>query len=210
MRKAPMSLQDLRRRIYVKAKAEQSWRFWGLYMHVCKTETLREAYRLAKKNKGAPGIDGVTFEAVEAQGVARFVEQLRKELLERTYRPLRVCGATWREPACVRASAGSGGVVDRCTTHSVCSTTTGSDTSGHRRKPLRPISHITLGKKCVGARSAGNPHAACEEAGAGDGVTDILTRARRRKLRTQPRRALRATAPALDPTRLKGCAARPE
>ena len=90
MRKAPMSLQDLRRRIYVKAKAEQSWRFWGLYMHVCKTETLREAYRLAKKNKGAPGIDGVTFEAVEAQGVARFVEQLRKELLEHTYRPLRV------------------------------------------------------------------------------------------------------------------------
>ena len=90
MIKAPVDLQDLRRRIYVKAKAEPLWRFWGLYVHVCKTETLREAYRLAKKNNGAPGIDGVTFEAVEAQGVDGFVEQLRRELSERTYRPLRV------------------------------------------------------------------------------------------------------------------------
>jgi RNA-directed DNA polymerase len=53
-------LQDLRRRIYVKAKAEPSWRFWGLYVHVCKTETLRAAYEMAKQNDGAPGVDGVT------------------------------------------------------------------------------------------------------------------------------------------------------
>jgi RNA-directed DNA polymerase len=58
MIKAPVSLQDLRRRIYRKAKAEPTWRFWGLYVHVCKLETLREAYRLAKQNNGAPGIDG--------------------------------------------------------------------------------------------------------------------------------------------------------
>ncbi len=43
MIKAPISLQDLRRSLYVKAKAELSWRFWGLYVHVCKMETLREA-----------------------------------------------------------------------------------------------------------------------------------------------------------------------
>ncbi len=60
MRKASSSLQDLRRRLYVKAKTEGSWRFWGLYVHVCQRETLREAYRLAKRNNGAPGIDGVT------------------------------------------------------------------------------------------------------------------------------------------------------
>ena len=48
MIKAPMDLQDLRRRIYAKAKAEPSWRFWGLYVHVCKTETLQAAYKLAK------------------------------------------------------------------------------------------------------------------------------------------------------------------
>src|SRR6266536_846597 len=55
MTKAPISLQDLRRRLYVKAKAEPTWRFWGLYVHVCKRETLREAYLLAKANDGAPG-----------------------------------------------------------------------------------------------------------------------------------------------------------
>ena len=42
MTKASGSLQDLRRGIYVKAKAEPSWRFWGLYVHVCKMETLQE------------------------------------------------------------------------------------------------------------------------------------------------------------------------
>ena len=50
------------------AKAETSWRFWGLYVHVCKLDTLREAYALAKKNDGAPGSDGMTFAAIEAQG----------------------------------------------------------------------------------------------------------------------------------------------
>src|SRR4051812_50179417 len=89
MTKPPVDLQDLRRRIYVKAKAEPSWRFWGLYVHVCKRETLDEAYWLAKKNNGAPGVDGVTFEAIEAGGVESFLEQLRDELVHRTYRPPR-------------------------------------------------------------------------------------------------------------------------
>jgi RNA-directed DNA polymerase len=90
MRKAPINLQDLRRRLYVKAKAEPTWRFWGLYVHVSKLETLREAYRLAKSNDGAPGIDGVTFEAIEAEGLEEFLEQLREELVERRYRPQRL------------------------------------------------------------------------------------------------------------------------
>ncbi len=55
MRKAPIELRDLRRRIYVKAKAEPEWRFWGLFVHVCKMETLR---------------DGVTFESIEASETA--------------------------------------------------------------------------------------------------------------------------------------------
>src|SRR5215217_5398822 len=90
MTKAPISLQDLRRRIYVKAKAEPSWCFWGLYVHICKLETLREAYQLAKANNGAPGSDGVTFEAIEASGLDVFLEQLRYELATRTYRPMRL------------------------------------------------------------------------------------------------------------------------
>ena len=87
MTKAPISLQDLRRRLYIKAKAETAWRFWGLYVHICKRETLREAYRMAKANDGAPGIDGVTFAAVEAEGTEQFLDQLHEELVQRTYRP---------------------------------------------------------------------------------------------------------------------------
>jgi RNA-directed DNA polymerase len=89
MTTASISLQDLQRRLYVKAKAEKDWRFWGLYVHVSKLETLRAAYAMAKQNDGAPGIDGVTFEAIEAAGVEPFLAQLRDELVSRTYRPLR-------------------------------------------------------------------------------------------------------------------------
>ncbi len=89
MIKTPIDLQDLRRKIYSKAKADTAWRFWGLYVHVCKRETLHEAYALAKKNNGAPGIDGVTFEAIEAGGVESFLEQLRDELAAHRYRPMR-------------------------------------------------------------------------------------------------------------------------
>jgi RNA-directed DNA polymerase len=89
MTKAPISLQDLRRSLYVKAKAEPPWRFWGLYVHVCKIETLREAYQMARKNDGAPGIDGVTFEAIEESGAESFLGQIREELVSNTYRPMR-------------------------------------------------------------------------------------------------------------------------
>jgi RNA-directed DNA polymerase len=89
MTAVPISLQDLRRRIYVKAKAEKDWRFWGLYVHVVKRETLHAAYKIAQENNGAPGLDGVTFEAIEAAGVEPFLAQLRDELVARTYWPLR-------------------------------------------------------------------------------------------------------------------------
>ena len=89
MTKASIKLQDLRRRIYIKAKSEPEWRFWGLYVHVCKLETLEEAYKLAKENNGAPGIDGVTFEKIEEQGRWEFLTQLKEELENKTYQPLR-------------------------------------------------------------------------------------------------------------------------
>jgi RNA-directed DNA polymerase len=88
MIKAPINLQDLRRSLYVKAKAEPAWRFWGLYIHVCKMETLHEAYRMAKSNNGAPGMDGVTFEAIEESGEEGFLKQIRDELVTHTYRPM--------------------------------------------------------------------------------------------------------------------------
>jgi RNA-directed DNA polymerase len=90
MTKSPIGLQDLRRRIYVKAKAEPTWRFWGLYVHVCKMETLREAYQMARSNNGAPGIDGVTFDAIEESGVEGFLKQIQDELVQNTYQPMPV------------------------------------------------------------------------------------------------------------------------
>jgi len=88
MRKASMSLQELRRKIYIKAKADKQWRFWGLYCHISKAEVLREAYRLARANNGAPGIDGKSFEDIEAEGLEGFLEGIRQELHDRRYRPM--------------------------------------------------------------------------------------------------------------------------
>jgi len=87
MSKAPIDLQDLRRRIYRKAKSDKTHRFWGLYGHIAKEQTLREAYRRAKRNGGAPGTDGQTFAAIEAQGLAGFLEALREDLLTGRYEP---------------------------------------------------------------------------------------------------------------------------
>jgi RNA-directed DNA polymerase len=87
MRKAPISLQDLRRRIYHKAKSEPTHRFWGLFVHVTNFQTLHEAYRVAKHNGGAAGIDGQTFEAIEQAGRWRFLAELRQELLSGRYQP---------------------------------------------------------------------------------------------------------------------------
>ncbi len=88
MTKASIRLQELRRRIYSKAKTEKNWRFWGLYCHISKKEVLRESYRQSRANKGAAGIDGKSFEDIEKEGAEGFLEGIRQELLTRTYKPL--------------------------------------------------------------------------------------------------------------------------
>ena len=87
MTKAPSDLQDLRRRIYRKAKSDKTHRFWGIFVHVAKVSTLEEAYRIAKGNKGAPGIDGQGFDDIEAAGVPEFLAAIREELLTGRYEP---------------------------------------------------------------------------------------------------------------------------
>ena len=89
MTKPSIGLQDLRRKIYLKAKADKAWRFWGLYVHICKLETLQWAYEDAKGNNGAPGVDGVTFEDIEKAGLDNFLRQLQNELISNTYLPMR-------------------------------------------------------------------------------------------------------------------------
>lgn len=88
MIKASISLQELRRKIYIKAKADKQWRFWGLYCHITRLEVLQEAYRLTRAKHGAPGIDGRSFEEIEAQGLDGFLEGIRQELVDRAYRPM--------------------------------------------------------------------------------------------------------------------------
>jgi RNA-directed DNA polymerase len=87
MTNMPITLHDLRERIYIKAKADKAWRFWGLYVHVCKWETLYEAYVIARRNNGAPGIDGVTFKDIEESGEQEFLREVRDALASETYRP---------------------------------------------------------------------------------------------------------------------------
>ena len=87
MIKTPSSLQDLRRQIYHKAKSEQTQRFWGLFVHVTKTETLAAAYQQAKRNGGVAGLDRQTFADIEAAGLDHFLAALRDELRAGTYYP---------------------------------------------------------------------------------------------------------------------------
>ena len=80
-------VRDLQRKLYRKAKEEDEYRFYVLYDKVCLPYVLREAYRRVKANHGAPGVDGVTFKALEAEGEGEFIEAIRKELVEKRYRP---------------------------------------------------------------------------------------------------------------------------
>ena len=89
MKKTPIHLQDLRRRIYCKAKSDKTHRFWGIFVHIAKMETLGEAYRLAKRNGGAPGIDGLTFDDIEKADLDDFLSAIRNDLLSGSYQPQR-------------------------------------------------------------------------------------------------------------------------
>ncbi len=80
-------VQDFQRKLYMKAKQEKKFRFYVLYDKVRLPYMLREAYRRCKTKRGSPGIDNNTFKQIEDQGVAEFIEGIKQELEERTYRP---------------------------------------------------------------------------------------------------------------------------
>jgi retron-type reverse transcriptase len=83
----PPKVQKIQRVLYDKAKSAPGFRFYSLYDKVCDPEVLRYAYRKAKLNGGAPGIDGQTFEMIDQNGNAAWLDDLARELRERTYRP---------------------------------------------------------------------------------------------------------------------------
>ena len=88
MTKPTIKLQELQTRIAERAKSAPEHRFWGLYVHIMKLETLETAYLWARRNGGASGVDGVTFEQIERTGRDRLLSELAAELRARTYRPM--------------------------------------------------------------------------------------------------------------------------
>ncbi|HUI35444.1 MAG TPA: hypothetical protein VLX67_07960, partial [Stellaceae bacterium] len=84
----PDKISSLQRKLYGKAKAEPAYRFYRLYDKIYRPDILSYAYALARHNGGAPGVDGVTFEMIEAAGLAGWLAALREDLASWTYRPI--------------------------------------------------------------------------------------------------------------------------
>jgi len=83
----PETIRTLQRKLYVKAKHEPAYRFYALYDKLSRADVLHQAWRLVRANRGSPGVDGVSFEAIEGGiGVDTFLRDLARDLQEKTYR----------------------------------------------------------------------------------------------------------------------------
>jgi RNA-directed DNA polymerase len=83
----PNKVQELQTALHAKAKEDPGYRFYTLYDKVYRLDVLRQAYACCRANRGAPGVDGQTFEDIEAYGVERWLGELAQDLREGTYRP---------------------------------------------------------------------------------------------------------------------------
>ena len=83
----PVKVQKLQMALHAKAKAEPEFRFYALYDKLCRQDVLTHAYERCRANKGAPGVDGFTFEEVEQYGVLRWLGELAQALRQEKYEP---------------------------------------------------------------------------------------------------------------------------
>ena len=83
----PEKIRIFQRKLYVKAKAEPTFRFYVLYDKICREDIVHHAYCLARAKRGAPGVDGVTFAQIEEEGLEAWLAGLREGLVSKTYRP---------------------------------------------------------------------------------------------------------------------------
>src|SRR5262245_62464054 len=83
----PPRVQKLQTALHAKAQGSPGYRLYRLYDKVYRRDILEFAYRRCRSNDGAPGVDGQTFEDIEAYGRDRWLDELTTELRERTYRP---------------------------------------------------------------------------------------------------------------------------
>jgi RNA-directed DNA polymerase len=83
----PDKTRTLQKKLYLKAKAEPNFRFYLLYDKIYRADILRHAYDLARANRGAPGVDGVDFAAIESAGLEDWLIGVETELRTKTYQP---------------------------------------------------------------------------------------------------------------------------
>jgi RNA-directed DNA polymerase len=83
----PIKIRMLQRKLYQKAKEEPNYRFYLLYDKMWREDILLHAYELAKANKGAPGVDGQSFEQIESEGREKWLQGIRDDLRAKTYQP---------------------------------------------------------------------------------------------------------------------------
>ena len=80
-------VQELQRKLYLKAKSQPDFRFYALYDKVYRKDVLVKAWQKVRANHGSPGIDGVTIKEIEEKGVGGFLKGIQEELGRKKYRP---------------------------------------------------------------------------------------------------------------------------
>ncbi|WP_237050442.1 hypothetical protein [Microvirga ossetica] len=143
----PEKIRILQRKLYCKAKAQPAFRFYGLYDKICRDDLLRHAYGLARANAGASGVDGMSFEQIEAQGLEAWLAGVREELVSKTYRPDPVRRVTIPKPDGGERALGIPTVRDRVVQNRR-KARAGADLRGRLRGQCLRLSPCTWGGGC--------------------------------------------------------------